>query len=159
MIFKLHEKKANTQAYLIESLSCLILISLQGKTGYGNSGAERAFSLHAVEVNAVPYGGQRRTDGESNKVQQILRIEGTLCPECHIRTPRFLRQDEILGIWESRNPETSHLFLELGQVTQVRLGQVRLGWSRLGQVRLGQVRLGWGRLGQVGVGQVRFEKV
>ena len=41
----------------------------------------------------------------------------------------IIRQDEILGIWESRNSEISHLFLELGQG---RLGQVRLGQGRKG---------------------------
>ena len=66
---------------------------------------------------------------------------------CKFQSSLVKGRDEILGIWESRNPETSHLFLELGQVTQVRLGQVGVGQVRLGQVGVGQVRLGQVRLG------------
>ena len=44
------------------------------------------------------------------------------------------KQDEILEIWKSRNPEISHLFLELGQgrIDQVWVGQVRVGQGRKG---------------------------
>ena len=47
-----------------------------------------------------------------------------------------------------------NLSVRLGQLGQVRLGQVWLGQVRLGQVRFGQVWLGLVRLSQVRLGQV-----
>ena len=41
---------------------------------------------------------------------------------CKFQSSLVKGRDEILGIWESRNPKISHLFLELGSVTKVRLG-------------------------------------